>query len=299
MKELEEQQQQQQDQEEMEWELPPQLDQEELAVAKQDVADRSILKWPGQTEPLHYIQLRHPNVVPAAATQSRPFKVTKPQHSSRSTSTSAIAAKNAQMVKFVGPPVTRADIVLPQPAVTPQVASLFHSLGIEGMTVQELAAVRQRMCEERVSAKQKMVRAHVDKSTRLYRKQNYNVKIQQLANRIVEGNVLSDKRLLEVQFAMGKGTQFWRDPKAMEALVNYQRPVCHTCAGEGTICDKHIRQINPEVACLNDGVAVCDIQDYEDWGVFVVFDCLCCNQGYTWVKRLLPPGYVFEEQPSA
>jgi hypothetical protein len=295
-----EQQQDQQDQLQQqgdEWELPPQLDQEWLASERQAVADKSIVKWPGQKEPLHFIPLRHANAVPAAITHSRPFKATKPQNGSKSMSTSMATAKKSQIMKWI-PTVTRANIA-PNPSSTnPQVASLFHNLNMGGMSVETFAAVYQRMKEEAVSATQKRVRAHVDRSTRLYRKQNYNARIQQLSLRIVENNVLSDKKLLEIQFAMGQGAQFWRDPKAMEALVKRERPVCYTCAKEGVICDQHMRPINPEVAFANDGVAVLQIPDYEDWGVFVVFECQCCNHGYSWVERLLPPGYVFEDQPA-
>jgi hypothetical protein len=177
-------------------------------------------------------------------------------------------------------------------------ASLFQNVNGNEELARKFAAVFQRMCEEETTASQKRVRAWVDRSTRLYRKQNYNTRIQQLSLRIVEDNVLSDSKLLQVKFAMGQGAQFWRDPKAMEALVKYERPVCYTCGKEGIIFDKHMRAINPEAACANDGVAVCQLPDYEDWGIFVVFECDCCNHGYSWVERPLPPGFVFEEQPA-
>ena len=47
-----------------------------------------------------------------------------------------------------------------------------------------------------------------------------------------------------------------------------------------------MRTPDPEVACKDGGVAVLEIEDFEDWGVFVVFNCSCCNEGYGWLARL-------------
>ena len=230
-----------------EWQLPQQIDEEVLANRRQAVADQSIVQFPGQTESLHFIPLRHANVVPAANTHSRPFKVQKPQSSSRTTSnTSMPATKKSEIMNWMQP-VTRANIAPAQPSTKPSMASLLQNANGNEALAQKFAAVFQRMAEEETTAVQKSVRAHIDRSTRLYRKQNYNVRIQQLSLRVVEDNILSDSKHLQVKLAMAQGAQFWRDPKAMEALVNYQRPVCHSCAKEGVIFDRHMRRINPEV----------------------------------------------------
>jgi hypothetical protein len=260
------------------------LDSEELDKRLQYVAEKQIISWPGQQEPLHHIPLLNLRAKPVP-THYRPHKIVKSQGSSRSSVSSMAGTTNSSTTAWATT-TTRSS--------NNQIAAALSK--ILNCNEPQAQAVYQRLIEEKTSASQRAVRQHLDKSTRLYRKQNYNRNIQALSLRIVESGALSDRMLQRVQFAMAQGTQFWRDPKAMEALVNRERPVCYKCGGEGSIRDGHMRWPDPEVACQNDGAAVLEIEDFEDWGVFIVFQCSCCNDGYGWVPRL--PVVRDEEVPT-
>ena len=67
----------------------------------------------------------------------------------------------------------------------------------------------------------------------------------------------------------------------MEALVSRERAVCNHCACKGVILDRHMRgvgEIEPQ--------EVVNVEDYEDWGLFVMFECACCNHGYSWKPKI-------------
>ena len=75
----------------------------------------------------------------------------------------------------------------------------------------------------------------------------------------------------------------------MEALYKKERPQCNSCCRDGVILDRHMRGVD----VLN--VDVLEVKDYEDWGLFVMFDCMCCNNGYSWFPRWDAPIETEEE----
>ena len=230
---------------------------EPAPVLAQQMVEASTILFPGQAKPLHKIPLNN--------NKPRAFKIGKPTKSTSNASTNGSSKTTSSFLSAS----TQEEIV-----------NFFD------FTPAQLSEFCHRFLEEKTSAAAKRVRAHIDRSARLYKKQNHNRTIQTSGCAISENNILSDRKLAEVQFAMAKGTQFIRDPKAMEALATRKRPVCHHCGKGGRIVDRHMRTPDYEVAAADGGAKILEIQDFEDWGVFVVFDCLCCNDGYAWVPRL-------------
>ena len=264
----------------------------------QNVADESLLQWRGQTEFLP-IPLLHGKAMPSS-TQSRSSRVSKPHSTSRltssgSSSASTVATAGSGINTGIANKVQNwVNNNLPPPLqnnpFTDQAPSTMSAIQhpnpfqcpLDAVSATALAA---RMVAENETAVQKAVRAQITKSYRSYRTQNYNQRIRQLATTLAERQVLSDRKLTEVHMAMAAGVNFWRDPRAMDALVHRRQALCDKCGHEGVIHDGRMRAIPVENAWVEGGKNVLEIEDFMDWGLFVVFHCSCCNDGYDWKQR--------------
>ncbi|KAK3714500.1 hypothetical protein LTR37_007806 [Vermiconidia calcicola] len=122
-----------------------------------------------------------------------------------------------------------------------------------------LTVLLRKHTAEQMSARERALRDKIDESAKRYRKQNYNLALLHLEPAIHEHHVLSEGTYFLLKQKMAQGYQFWRDPKAMEALVLGQKPLCRGCCGEGEILDRHMRSDVKE----KDPLAV---EDFEDWG---------------------------------
>lgn len=272
------------------------VDQMDLSAAWQEVSDSRTIVWP-HNELVHRIPLRLPVNVPASK-DSRHFRVNKSQKSSGSSNTSIIGTLNdhnrewlRKLTKVPAPVNTRSWSSASQASQpTHQAASAFipnnnpipDPNAITPATV--LAAV-ERINEERLSNVQRAVRAKIDASLRLYHKQNYNRAIQALSLQIVERGAISQPTLLQVQYAMAMGWQFWRDPTAMDGLARGKSPVCHTCGNHGAVVDGHMLVLDTNSVRTEGYKAFFQVEEFKDWGVFVVFGCQCCNRGYSWLTQ--------------
>jgi hypothetical protein len=109
---------------------------------------------------------------------------------------------------------------------------------------------------------------------------------------VLESRLVSSKRPTQVNISMARGWQFFRDPDVIGALAQNEKPACNGCQRDGLIVDHTFEVLKPEHPDFN----VLDMQDYDDWGVFVVFtDCNCCvskpheagmkGPGYTFVPK--------------
>jgi hypothetical protein len=74
------------------------------------------------------------------------------------------------------------------------------------------------------------------------------------------------------------GSNFFRDPRALDGIAKAEKPVCLTCAGPGMVLDAAFHEIVPGQ------VDVLTVEDHVEWGVSVAFACSCCkHQGFAWV----------------
>lgn len=236
------------------------VDHEDLARAIQAVLEQQVVPCFNHADkPLPYISLT--NDLPKIA-----HEISLPQ---------------APKPKFVR---SNVRTVAPQPFNTTTATSnpCSHRFGLPplpaGVSPQEYFAICYEIQERKLSDQQRAIRKHVDRSAQLYKKQNYNNKLAELAGQIEERRILSSDTHFELKKRLAWGCTFWRDPKAMEALANNEKPKCHHCGHDGVLLD---RFMNADV--INDPVL--QVTDYEDWGLFVLFDCKCCNDGYSYVPR--------------
>jgi hypothetical protein len=74
------------------------------------------------------------------------------------------------------------------------------------------------------------------------------------------------------------GSNFFRDPRALDGIARAEKPVCLTCSGPGMVLDAAFHEIVPGQ------VNVLTVEDHAEWGVSVAFACGCCkDQGFAWV----------------
>lgn len=92
--------------------------------------------------------------------------------------------------------------------------------------------------------------------------------------------ILDWSTLFNAKFWIGNGCQFLRDPMAMEAIARRQTPKCKACGQYGVFLDGMLRVVQP-------GANVLDLKDFDAWGIFVFFECQCCNSGW-WYVCLAP-----------
>lgn len=119
------------------------------------------------------------------------------------------------------------------------------------------------------------LRAHATNSSTLYPRENYSRKIHTNMSVIQSHRLLSSQAAWHLSAKIAQGVQFWRDPRAMESIIMKQKAICYTCQTQGVYLDKNM--------C---GVADRDpltVEDGKEWGVFVMFDCRCCDQGFGYV----------------
>jgi hypothetical protein len=74
------------------------------------------------------------------------------------------------------------------------------------------------------------------------------------------------------------GSNFFRDPRALDGIARAEKPVCLTCAQPGMVLDAAFHEIIPGQ------VDVLTVEDHVEWGISVAFACGCCkDQGFVWV----------------
>jgi hypothetical protein len=74
------------------------------------------------------------------------------------------------------------------------------------------------------------------------------------------------------------GSNFFRDPRALDGISKAETPVCLTCSQPGMVLDATFHEIVPG------RVDVLTVEDHVEWGVSVAFACSCCKeQGFAWV----------------
>ncbi|KAK5120712.1 hypothetical protein LTR85_006070 [Meristemomyces frigidus] len=128
---------------------------------------------------------------------------------------------------------------------------------------------------------QRRVHAHCERSTRMYKKENYLQWINDHRGDLLLSGILgSDKWYTAKMIQLGLGLQLWRDPQAMRAIAQKQKPNCNTCYKDGQFWDGLLRNIPVSTDVL-------ELEGFTDWGVFVAFDCKCCNKeaSYSYVNR--------------
>ena len=126
-----------------------------------------------------------------------------------------------------------------------------------------------------LNAQQKAIRKHIERSTRMYHKEPANRYLVLREDNIRRYGVMPFGDYVAVRLAMEEGTQFWRDPQAMSALAKQETPVCHGCHGHGQILDRYFRNV-----VFAEGEDVTKVDDFDDWGLFVMFRCGCCHDGF-------------------
>ncbi|CAK4033315.1 uncharacterized protein RCC_06693 [Lecanosticta acicola] len=126
---------------------------------------------------------------------------------------------------------------------------------------------------------QKVIREHGDREVEdkinrstCYARSHANEGLRNLAQRVVERQLLSPQRMDEIKRLMLLRAQFWRDPEAMAALPQRKRPCCMKCGQMGHIVDRFFNPVRPDIT-REEFLA---LQDCVDWGLFVVFECDCC-----------------------
>jgi hypothetical protein len=138
---------------------------------------------------------------------------------------------------------------------------------IHNLTPNDIVAQQQRLAD---------IRAKINRSAGLYIHQNYNLIIQRNANIIQAKDILPNPVYWEVSKRMAWGYQFYRDPRAVEAVVRNQKACCLTCKRQGVFLDGQMRGIaDRDILTIRDG---------DEWGVFVMFECSCSKEGWSYVK---------------
>lgn len=77
---------------------------------------------------------------------------------------------------------------------------------------------------------------------------------------------------------VANGWNFFRDPRALDAIAGCRVPVCNGCAKKGNILDATFEPIPV-------GADVLTVDDWDVWGVSIVFKCWCCKEaGYSFME---------------
>ena len=237
------------------------MDPEELQARRMQIAEAQTIYWPNQKQPLHYACLNDG----LAKSQSQ-----------------LPAPRYAPTSSFH--PRTARKIWTPTSTPTPQTSNLptINHAAISHFTPSEQELVANALYahhEASLSSGSRQLRAHIDLSARSYKKENYNPSILRLESSILEKRILSDDTYMSLKFRIAQGYQFWRDPKLMEALATKRKPRCHFCNRDGILLDGRMRGVDFA------NVDVTTVKDHTDWGLFAMFDCKCCNDGYSFVSR--------------
>ncbi|KAK5133520.1 hypothetical protein LTR08_007657 [Meristemomyces frigidus] len=144
--------------------------------------------------------------------------------------------------------------------------------------------ILQKFYEEAINQQteqERKIHAHCERSLRMYKKENYQSWILAHEGLILQSNVLaSDQNYVTLKSKMASSLQLWRDPQALGAISHDLKPNCNTCHRDGAFLDARFRPVPVHADVLN-------IEDFNDWGVFVGFDCRCCNQdaSFSYVSR--------------
>lgn len=117
------------------------------------------------------------------------------------------------------------------------------------------------------------IQEQIDRSAKSYPKHNAQQVIIDGGPKAVKANLLTENNLLHAKMRMGScRSTFFRDPRAIEAIAMQQRARCRTCKTNAFFLDKGFRTIPIDVDVLT-------LDDYIDWGLFIMFDCRCCDKG--------------------
>ncbi|KJY00581.1 hypothetical protein TI39_contig322g00022 [Zymoseptoria brevis] len=101
---------------------------------------------------------------------------------------------------------------------------------------------------------------------------------------ILEKDLLSPEKFDGIKGLIYKSWNFYRDPRAMRALFEREAPFCMGCTGRGDILDCRFNKIAPTTS----EAELLKLEDFCDWGLFLVFACRCAaEQGY-WYRKHTP-----------
>ncbi|KAM0712127.1 hypothetical protein Q7P37_011221 [Cladosporium fusiforme] len=82
---------------------------------------------------------------------------------------------------------------------------------------------------------------------------------------------------------IARGWNFFRDPRALDAIARCQVPTCNGCAKKGEILSATFERVTL-------GTDVLTVDDWDVWGVSVLFGCHCCRDvGYSFVQGVVDP----------
>lgn len=115
------------------------------------------------------------------------------------------------------------------------------------------------------------IQSKINKSKR-YGHSHINYSLLRLEKEIMEKQLLSRSRMDEIKYAMSRRVQFFRDPEAVKALFERKRPCCMKCGGKGYILDRHFAEVKDTTTVQE----IMSLEDFDDWGVVVAFECECC-----------------------
>ncbi|KAK5168152.1 zinc finger protein [Saxophila tyrrhenica] len=115
------------------------------------------------------------------------------------------------------------------------------------------------------------LRQKAQRSAMLYHLRNYNLFIANHSSEI-QSTLLNQRTWMLLSAKIAQGYQFWRDPRAMHAIATGKKPCCYTCRQEGVILDGQM--------CGVGGKDALDVEDFAEWGVFVMFGSASGRQIY-------------------
>jgi hypothetical protein len=82
-------------------------------------------------------------------------------------------------------------------------------------------------------------------------------------------DILTARRLEDVDRIIRSGGTIWRDPKTIALLFARRVPKCGTCGCDGQIANRnfdHVKTMTPATDLIK-------LEDHEGWGLFIVFPC--------------------------
>lgn len=90
-------------------------------------------------------------------------------------------------------------------------------------------------------------------------------------------SLIKNRSLSTAAGLISNGWNFFRDPRTMDAVARSQAPFCHGCSGKGIILNATFNRVPA-------GADVLELEDWDIWGVNILFSCHCCKAyGYTFV----------------
>jgi hypothetical protein len=177
-----------------------------------------------------------------------------------------------ERINFTPATATATPAPLPPPSNVGQFTFTFPPPAAQSSTIpQQFVTPNQRAAEgERL----RKIQDWIDWSSKAYQKENYNRFIANWSQQLIQYHVLEHSTYMQLSGRMTQGYQFFRDPRAMEAIHKKEKPCCFQCGSIGTFLD--------EKMCGVGDRDILTLEDKERWGIFVMFGCRCSNDGYSY-----------------